>query len=186
MEIEVLEKKNLTNPIRNVRKETAKYFDKDFIKARLSEITNHEEKMFITFLWMTGVRVSEAINITRKDHNEIEKILTIKWLKSRKYYDRNIPLHPTISQLLAIFSGGKGINEKIFSFTRQRAWQITKKWFNTNPHTFRHSFAVNYLREGGNIVNLYRLLGHSKIQTTMEYLKIVPTDLAKELDTITF
>jgi len=185
-EIINLEQKNLTIPIRNVRQDIPKYFAKEYIKEKLKEIKDNEERMFITFLWMSGVRVTEAISITRKDLNNQQNILTIKWLKSRKWNDRNIPLHPILSQLLAIYTGGMPLNSKVFNFTRQRAWQITKKCFNTNPHTFRHSFAVNYLREGGNIVNLYRLLGHSKIQTTMEYLKIVPTDLAKELETINF
>jgi integrase/recombinase XerD len=38
-------------------------------------------------------------------------------------------------------------------------------------HTLRHSFAVNYLRRGGNLVYLQRILGHSSITTTERYLR---------------
>ncbi|GCE17552.1 hypothetical protein KDK_13520 [Dictyobacter kobayashii] len=40
-----------------------------------------------------------------------------------------------------------------------------------SPHTFRHTFAVNFIRQGGNIYKLSRLLRHSSIQVTEEYLK---------------
>jgi integrase/recombinase XerD len=185
-EIEVLGNKNLTNHIVNVRRDIPKYFDREYIRERIQEITDHEDRMFILFLWMSGLRVTEAISIKKKDINIRDKVITVRWLKSRKYNERNVPVHSNLAQILAVYTGGMNLDHKVFPFTRQRAWQITKKWFDTNPHTFRHSFAVNYLREGGNIVNLYRILGHSKIQTTMEYLKIVPTDLSKELETINF
>lgn len=185
-EIEVLESKNLTKTYGNVKKDLAKYLDAAYIKDKLFEIQNHEERMFITFLWMSGVRVTEAISIRKKDINTRDKVLTVRWLKSRKYNERNVPLHPLLVQMLSVYAGSLNMEDRLFSFTRQRAWQITKKNFNTNPHTFRHSFAVHYLRQGGQLVNLYRILGHKKIQTTMEYLNIVPTDLTKELETINF
>ena len=40
-----------------------------------------------------------------------------------------------------------------------------------SPHTLRHSFAVGYLRAGGNLEFLRRILGHSSILTTQKYLR---------------
>jgi site-specific recombinase XerD len=40
-----------------------------------------------------------------------------------------------------------------------------------SAHTFRHTFAVNYLMHGGDIYSLSRLLGHSTVSTTEIYLK---------------
>ena len=40
-----------------------------------------------------------------------------------------------------------------------------------SPHTLRHTFAVNYLRRGGNLEFLRRILGHSSILTTQKYLR---------------
>ncbi len=43
---------------------------------------------------------------------------------------------------------------------------------------FRHSFATSYLRDGGNLIYLQRLLGHSDIQTTKVYIANQVEDLA--------
>jgi integrase/recombinase XerD len=49
-----------------------------------------------------------------------------------------------------------------------------------SPHTLRHSFSVHYLKRGGNVEYLRRILGHSSVTTTQRYLQsIQPTDLQK-------
>jgi integrase/recombinase XerD len=39
------------------------------------------------------------------------------------------------------------------------------------PHAFRHCFAVSYVRNGGDIYRLSRILGHTSISTTQLYLR---------------
>jgi integrase/recombinase XerD len=40
-----------------------------------------------------------------------------------------------------------------------------------SPHTFRHTFAAMYMRNGGNIYTLSKLLRHSSVKTTETYLQ---------------
>lgn len=40
-----------------------------------------------------------------------------------------------------------------------------------SAHTFRHSFAVHYLQQGGDVYKLSRLLGHESVATTERYLR---------------
>ena len=186
-DIVVLNKQDLTNSIQNVKKqELRKYWDRKYINSNIENIKNHKHKMLLKFLWMTGVRITEAINVRKKDLDFDSYLITVRWLKSRKYYDRVLPMHPMLKDVLQLFTAGLKAEDRVFGISRQRAYQLTMKYLNGSPHQLRHSFAVNWLKCNGDLVILHKVLGHSKIQTTMEYLKIVPVDQGKELIKITF
>ena len=44
-------------------------------------------------------------------------------------------------------------------------------------HRLRHTFATSYLQNGGEVVRLSRVLGHTQITTTMRYLHLMTADL---------
>lgn len=168
------------------KQEIPQYWDRDEVNRLLDTVENYKHKMLLQFLWLSGVRVTEAVSLKKKDIDFKNHVMRVKWLKSRKYKERVVPIHPILKQILELYTAPMNRDHFVFPYSRQNAWQICKKWVGGNPHKFRHSFAVNWLRQEGDIVILHRILGHSKIQTTMEYLKIVPLDQGKELLKIKF
>ena len=55
---------------------------------------------------------------------------------------------------------------------------ITKR---VHPHLTRHSFACHFMRNGGSIYSLSRILGHSSVSTTQTYVRgLGIEDLAEE------
>lgn len=177
---------DLTKSVQTVKRDFAKYWEKEHINRCIDAVNNPSHQMLLRFLWMSGVRISEATTMRKQDIDFTNYTITVKWLKNRKYHRRVVPIHPTLRSMLQVFTANIKADEIVFPLTRQRAWQLTQKHLGGHPHQLRHSFAVNWLRCDGDLVMLHKVLGHSKIQTTMEYLNIVPSDQAKELMRITF
>lgn len=48
---------------------------------------------------------------------------------------------------------------------------------NSSGHRLRHTFAANFVRAGGNVFALQRLLGHSKLDMTCRYVMLAEDDL---------
>ena len=182
----VLNNQDLTNPLEFVKQDIRQYWERDYINEKLDQVKNVKHQFLLKFLWMTGLRVSEIINVRKKDIDLDSYLMRVRWLKSRKYKERVVPIHPDLRDLIQMFTASLKAETKLFDYSRQRVFQLTKKYLGGKTHKLRHSFAVNWLKCGGDVIILSRVMGHSNVNTTMEYLKIVPIDQGKELIKVSF
>ena len=54
----------------------------------------------------------------------------------------------------------------------------------TGIHRYRHTFAKQWVLNGGSVVSLSKILGHSNLSITENYLNLLVTDLAKQVEEV--
>ena len=54
----------------------------------------------------------------------------------------------------------------------------------TGIHRYRHTFAKQWILNGGNVVSLSKILGHSSLQITQNYINLLVSDVSKEVENI--
>ncbi len=51
------------------------------------------------------------------------------------------------------------------------------KGVRVSPHTLRHTFAIEFLRRGGEVYSLQYILGHSDLEMTRRYVHLAQADV---------
>jgi len=52
-----------------------------------------------------------------------------------------------------------------------------KLGLNVTPYSLRHQFALYFLRNGGNVFALQKIMGHTKLEMTRNYIAVVESDI---------
>lgn len=159
-------------------KRLVKYLTQPQVNAILDRARNVNKRDYLIMLtlWKTGMRCDELTSLTKRDIKQDEII--IRQGKGNK--DRMIPLDASLGDLLNYHSASMNLEDRLFPLTNAQIRNIVHKYQekeNVHPHTFRHSFAVHCLKSGMNIRSLQKILGHSDLNTTAEYLDLIAQDV---------
>ena len=174
--------KNVTILKENVTDEKIKYFNPKYVKQQIKKIEKARDQVLIQFLFYTGLRITEAIRLKKLDLDFENNMAKVHHLKRNKINKRKIPIKSELMMILKLYTTKLNQKDKLFPISRQHGYRIVKKHLGGSPHMLRHTFAINYLNKGGQVVKLSRLLGHKSVRTTMVYLDITPVDLQVELE----
>lgn len=153
-------------------------------KDRMGHIRNtrFRDRAIIMVLMDTGTRLGEMLRLNAQDVDlETGRIHIRPYGRGIKSKGRMVYIgaatrkalwkHLSQSEIDQLFN----ISPAALSILMRR---LGKK---INVHAtvqkFRHTFAINYLRNGGDVFTLQRLLGHSTLDMVKKYLAIAQVDL---------
>lgn len=148
-----------------------------------SESVKARNKLIMTLLYSSGLRVSELVNLEVKDLDLDERTIHIRG-KGEK--DRVVLFDHNTRDSVKVYMRNRGFDSKYLFVNRYgncltvryiqkmikqyaHAAGIKKK---VTPHILRHSFATHLLKKGMDIRAIQRLLGHSNVSTTQIYTSV--------------
>jgi integrase/recombinase XerD len=174
-------------------KELTDYLKKDQVDQMLAaaKTCNARDYLIIRLLWRTGLRVSELVSIEPR-HIEFEShMITVTRTKGGR--QRRIPIDGETLKMLSDYICNSNAPQEhvVFGIKRWQVHAIIKKYgrmigVDIHPHTLRHSFAINLIRNGVDLRRLQLLLGHQSIATTQIYLQFDDKDIRAAYDTVAF
>jgi len=144
----------------------------------------------VMFLLDTGCRISEALTL-RVRELDLENMLVTLDGKGRK--QRIVPISFALRRMLFRFCRDNNRLPDSLLFANRfetalthrnvlRDVKVLCRNLGFDPpartlHAFRHTFAVNYLRRGGSVFHLQKVLGHSTLEMTRRYANLMTEDL---------
>ena len=140
----------------------------------------------LTLLYGTGLRISEALSLTRSQIEDAHDMLRVTGKGGKQ---RDVPLLPLVikalDDYLAAQPFGLSHDDKIFRGARggeMRPRQAQKLIADlrraiglddsVTPHALRHSFASHLLAASGDLRTIQELLGHASLSSTQIYTKV--------------
>ncbi|NPA65879.1 MAG: tyrosine-type recombinase/integrase [Epsilonproteobacteria bacterium] len=139
----------------------------------------------ILFLYASGARISEALELQRDDIDG--EWLRIRHAKGQK--ERIVPLAKNAIEAIDRYIDARDFSCKYVwcnyqknKLSRISAFKITKKYLGVSPHVLRHSYATALVSGGADLRVVQELLGHSSLLTTQIYTHIQKQELKETLE----
>lgn len=166
-----------------------------------STMAGKRDKAILELFFSTGLRLTELKSLNRKDINTKTKEISVRgkrgkirivFLSERAIEHINAYLDVRVDNLVPLFVQHKttlvhmlppGEN---FRLSRISIYNIVKKYAQAagimsdpSPHTLRHSFATDLLRNGADLRSVQEMLGHKDLSTTQIYTHVTNPQLKK-------
>lgn len=185
------------------QKETFEVFTDEDVEKLLSApnrrtYTGLRDFCMMLVLTDCGLRIKEMSSLRLKDVNFKLRTITVSAEYAKNNTTRVVPIsQKTTKELEKLISfmnvvpddplwltqfGEQYFGDTFAKMLKKYAKKVGVKGPRVSPHTFRHYFAVKFLREGGNVVALARILGHSSLEMTQVYVRFVGSDLREQHD----
>ena len=166
-------------------------------KPNIKKCTFAEYRNWVmtNLFFSTGIRQRSALFLKVKDIDFDNQYLHVNVTKNRK--PLLVPLSSTMTNILKEYLNHRQHKStEDYLFCTGFGDQMTKGnsyhnlyYYNkargvetTGIHRYRHTFAKQWVLNGGNVVTLSKILGHSSLEITQNYLNLLTSDVSKEVE----
>lgn len=175
-----------------VEKRLKKAFTPIEIELMRNACRKPKEKAVFELLLSTGCRVSELTKLSLDNYDQHEGSITVigKGNKERKVYvnarakvavDNYLKLKPHVSGPIICGLKGPGTKMNVSGIQKMvKAIAERAKVTHCHPHKFRRTAATLALKRGMSLNDVRRFLGHSDVDTTLQYIDTTNSDLKIE------
>ena len=183
-------------PKRRSKRTTIETFSREDLQAILARCRRgrypRRDVALVTLLLDTGLRIGEATALRLDDISWTEGVLhadgktgprVVPFGRRSKaalksYIDRERrSTGPTVRTIFLTRTGTPMTTvmatHHMIHIVREAGVEVAK----AGPHTMRHTFALEFIRAGGDAFSLQRLLGHTTLDMTRRYVHLADTDL---------
>jgi site-specific recombinase XerD len=163
--------------------------------SRLLGAASARDRLLITILLDTGLRVSELADLRLDDliaegflrvrgKGSKERLVPLGSVTHRRLgeyvaHDRPRPVAAFVDHLFLARDGRPMTAVAVKHAFRRIGARAGLADIRTNPHTFRHTFAKLYLVNGGDLFSLQRILGHTTLDMVRRYVDLDAGDVKR-------
>ncbi len=159
--------------------------------------TEYQCWVMTNFLFSTAVRQRSLMFIKVKDIDFDNNVVYVNVTKNRK--PLIVPLNQTMVNILREYlkyRNHKSDDDYLFcnvfgqQLVKSTCYHMLYEYNKrrgvetTGIHRYRHTFAKQWILSGGNVVSLSQLLGHSSLDITQNYINLLVSDVAKQVNEI--
>ncbi|HEY0658561.1 MAG TPA: tyrosine recombinase XerC [Pyrinomonadaceae bacterium] len=162
------------------------------------------DRAILEFLYATGMRVGELVNLNLKDIDFREKLVRVTGKRKKQ---RILPFgEPSLQALMFYLNEARAdflhncppaerdeqavfLNYQGTRITTRSVGRMVDKYIklcadihDISPHSLRHSFATHLLDSGADLRDIQELLGHARLSTTQIYTHVSMEKLIEVYD----
>jgi len=161
-------------------KNSIKYLKKEEWQKLRESIDNFRDKLIISILYSTGMRVGEFTKLRVEEIDFEERFITIPPENTKTREGRTVFVpREVLNDIKAFLRLEKKKKGRIFEITPRRIQQLLKKYsaiagVEATPHTLRHTHVVHSLLNKVPITAVQKQVGHKRLTTTQIYSDLAP------------
>ena len=165
-------------------------YSQEQLEAVIRQASPAWARLAVQILAGTGLRLSELCGLEVDDFEDEADATFLKVRRGKGGKFRRVPVSPRLRKAIERYTRGRpdrsGTGLLVLSDGRPVRLETCSRMLNrvgcalgyrVHAHKFRHTFATSYLRNGGDIERLRRILGHTTYAMVMRYVHLRKDDL---------